>query len=449
MTRVDSSPHERPARKASGGSLRRRLSTLVLRDAARAYGVGVALVLLPQVYLFREWPPWTIRDALHGLSPSSRASFMAAAHVAYGLATAPIVRQLLASERLRWWWALPLPARWWRALHLRHLVLLSAPWLAAIVYGVIPLAVTEGLAGATASGLAFIMLTLAGQIAVVSVADRRAAWVGVVLLAWGLAVAIAVLTPSAVGAGLGASALLLAMRRLGRPMPERRARVRGRAGGPPVLALVRLGWLAARRHDTVALVWGTAVQLGAVALVGLAIVHVGESEPGVAAALRRGLAVVCAAVGTALVLRSVRVLHGDRPLLDTWGIEARHERWARLLLAAAGVLPALLVGSVALPALGPVGRGWPLDLMLSTPWAALGTVRITYALEARRRLHDPRLPRHLLWTGAALVLTGFAGTALALLPWAVLEAWRLPATQRRADRARLRFETAVRDDHRS
>ena len=39
-------------------------SSSELRDALRAYGVGMSLALLPLVYLFREWPPWAIRDDL-------------------------------------------------------------------------------------------------------------------------------------------------------------------------------------------------------------------------------------------------------------------------------------------------------------------------------------------------------------------------------------------------
>jgi hypothetical protein len=163
----------------------------------------------------------------------------------------------------------------------------------------------------------------------------------------------------------------------------------------------------------------------------------------------RGAAVVCATLGAALVLRSARLVHGDRPLMDTWGIEPRHERWARLLLAVAGVLPAVLVGAPLLAWLHPVGRTWLLDLGLAAAWAALGTARIAFTLEADRRLHEPRLPRHLLWLGAALVVVGAAGTLLVLVPWAALEAWRLPAAQRRADAARRRFESARRDDHRS
>lgn len=441
---------ERVSAKGSKAPLRRRLGVLVYRDAARAYGVGVVLVLAPLVYLFREWPPWVIRDTLHELAASERAWVMAIAHAVYGIATAPLVRQLLASERLRWWWALPLSAGWWRALHVRHLVLLDAPWLAAIAYGMTTMAVRDGIIAAITSGVAFGALTIAGQVALVSVADRSPPWWGGAVAAWATTVAIAVLVPGPLALALAGLLLLAATRRLGRPLPEARARARGSAGGPPVVALARVGWLAVRRRDGVALGWGLAVQLLTVTLAGLAIVHVGATEPETTHALLRGLALVAAAVGTALVLRAVRLVDGDRPLMDTWGIEPRHERHARLLLAGCGVLPALLVGSLLLPWLGPVGRAWPLDLAITTAWAGVGMVRVTYELEAgRNRLYDPRLPRQLLWLGLALVLVGFAGTLVVLLPWVALEAWRLPATQRRADRARRRFETARREDHRS
>lgn len=86
---------------------------------------------------------------------------------------------------------------------------------------------------------------------------------------------------------------------------------------------------------------------------------------------------------------------------------------------------------------------------MAVAFAAPATAWLTFALEAARTLHEPRLPRHLLWLGATLALVGAAGTTLALLPLAALASWRLPATQRRADAARRRFETAVRDDHRS
>ena len=453
--------------EASRAPLRRRLGMLVYRDAARAYGVGVALAVLPLVYLFREWPPWAIRDALHGLPAADRAGVLAAAHAVYGLATAPLARQLLASERLRWWWALPLPARWWQALHLRHLVLLDAPWLLAIGYGMAPLLARDGRLSAVTGGLAFVALTLAGQIALVSVADRGSIWRAGGLLAWALAVALAVILPGPLALLLGALALVPAAFRLRQPFPEARARARGFAGGTPVLSLARLGWLAVRRRDGVAIAWGVFVQLALVVLVGLAAIHMDPPviramlaeravvahpvtvEPDAVRALLRGVAVICALVGTAIALRSARILHGDRPLLDTWGIDPRHERNARLLLAVAGVLPAALVGSVLLPWLHPLGRQWPLELAVAVAWAAPATVHLVLTLEADRRLHHPRLPRHLLWLGAALLLVGVAGTTLALLPWAALAALRLPAAQRRADAARLRFETAVRDDHRS
>jgi len=442
-------PTDRPP--ARPAVLRRQLGRLVYRDAAQAYGVGVALVVMPLLYLFREWPPWVIRDTLHGLPPLTRAAVIAGAHATYGLATLPVVRVLIGSERLRPWWSLPLGPRFWPALHLRHLVLLDAPWLLAIAYGVLPLAHRPGGGPlpALAAGLAFALLTLAGQIGLAAVADRRPPWAGAGLIAWAAAAALATLAPAPLALLVGVVAFAPARLRLGTPMPEASARRHGRAGGPAQLALVRLHGLAARRHEPVALSWGLGVQLGAVALVGLGIVHVGASEPAAAAALRRGLAVVAATVGAALGLLSVRALDGDRPQLDTWGIPDAHERRARVLLAAFGVAPALVAGTLVLPWLGPVGRGWVLDGLIATGWAATFTAHLTFARQARGRLHASWLLRHLLWMSLALVLTGAAGTSLVLLPWAGLSAWRLPAAQRRADRARRRYESARRDDHRS
>lgn len=437
------------ARLAPGHArtLGRRLTGLVFRDASRAYGVGVALAVFPLVYLIREWPPWLIRSTLHELPTSQRAGLLAAAHAVYGLATLPVVRRLLASERLRWWWGLPLSASWWRRVHLRHLVLLDAPWLLAIGYGVAPLAGREGALGAVAAAVSFMALTLAFQIATVGSIDRSPlvtmAWIG----GWALAVAAAVWLPSLASAALGLGALLVAARRLGRPMPEPSARRRSAAGGPPVLALARLGALAVRRREPVALAWGLTIELAAVALAALALLRSEAIEDDSLLALLRGLAVICAVVGTMVSHRAVRLLDGDRPLLDSWGIDPRHERWARLLLAGAGVLPAALVGTPLLALLDPLGRTWLLELLVCTAWASVGVVATGFLLEARRNLGQPRLPRTVLRLGAGRILVGIAGSSAALLPWALLDAVRLPSAQRRAERARMRFETARRDDH--
>ncbi|MEM7154450.1 MAG: hypothetical protein AAF799_16505 [Myxococcota bacterium] len=435
--------------RAKLGGLRWRLTALVYRDAAKAYGMGMALVLLPLVYLYREWPPWEIRDALYAASPSVRAWLIAAAHALYGLASAPVVRQLLASERLRWWWALPLSGRWWQAVHVRHLVLLDAPWLVAIAYGATPWAAREDPLTAIAVASTFATMTVAGQIALASATDRPWAWRGLALLAWASGAWIAVLLPTWLGAPLAAAALVPAIVRLRRPLPEARARMRGSAGGHPVLALARLGWLAVRRREPIAMTWGIVMQLSAVALVGLALVHVGSTQFDAVRSLQRGMAVVSAMAGTALVLRAVRIIDGDRPLLDSWGIETRHERWARLLLAATGVLPALVIGSVVLPVLHPVGQWWPMDQAIALSWATVTLVATDYVAEARRQLHEPRFNRLMLRTAVAAVLVVGAGTTLVLVPWAALAAWRLPSVQRRAQTARMRFETTRSDDHRN
>ncbi len=438
-----------PSRAVARDQLRRRLTALVYRDAARAYGVGMAGVILPLVYLFREWPPWEIRAALHDLAPLRRAELLALAHALYGLASLPLVRVLLASERLRWWWTLPLPATWWRALHLRHLLLLNGPWLLAIGYGLVPLVGREGMAEAITSGVAFVAVTLAGQVVLAAVIDRGIGAAAIVLAGWAATVVLAVMSPGAVGAALGGLLLLGVIRRLGTPLPEPRARMRGHSGGHPILALARLGWLAVRRRDAVPIAWGLAVELLAVGLAGLGLVHVGAEEPGVAASMLRGIAVASAALGAGLVLRAIRAVDGDRPLLDTWGLQARDERRAHLLLAALGGLPAAIGGSLVLPWLAVVGRLWPLEAGLAVAWAAIGTTRFAYLEAARRRLDEPRSVRLLLRGALGALLAVTAETGLALVPWALYEAWRLPAAQRQAHRTRQRFETAQRDDHRS
>lgn len=435
------------AAPGSLGPLRRQLSRLVVRDAVNAYWGGAVLVLLPLVYLWREWPPWAIRDALVGLPVMDRAEVMAAAHVAYGLVTAPVVQRLLASERLRWWWALPLSAGWWRGLHVRHLVLLDAPWLLAIAYGVAPRFARGERIEALACAVIFMALTLAGQVALVASTDRRVVVSMAWLSAYAAAVALAVALPLAVGSGVAVLGLGLAVARLGRPMPEVRARLRGLSGGHPVVALARLGWLAASRRDRMVVGWGIMLQLGAVALVDLGIEHVGASEVAAVETLRRGLAVVCAVVGTAVALRAVRIIDGDRAWLDSVGLEPRHERRARLLLAATGVAPAAVAGLVVLAWRSAAAPAWLMDLGLATAWAALGVVTMSYAAEAGRRLHEPRAQRLLLRLGLGMLLAVGVQTTWALVPWAVLDAARLRGLQRRADRARLRFETSRKDDH--
>ncbi|MCH9685649.1 MAG: hypothetical protein K0V04_29730 [Deltaproteobacteria bacterium] len=147
--------------------------------------------------------------------------------------------------------------------------------------------------------------------------------------------------------------------------------------------------------------------------------------------------------------RAVRIVDGDRSLLDTWGIDLNHERGARLLLAVVGVAPAaagvvivsLVTGGQALP--------WSLDLTVATVWAAIGTVGNDFAMQARRTPHGTRFPRRVLRLALTVVLVVGSGTVLVLLPWTIIEALRLPGLHRRAERARLRFETSTPDDHRT
>lgn len=423
-------------------ALGRTLTRLVYREAADRYGAGFALVVIPLVYLFREWPPWEIRDTIAALAPMSRAGLLSVAHLAYLLATAPLVRSLLASPRLRWWWSLPLSRGFWRAIHLRHLLLLNLPWLLAIAYGGTSVAEREGTVAAASSVVAFAGLDLAAQIAVVVTSDRGAGSRLAVALGLAIAVAVAVAIPGLAAGVLGLAALAAMLRRCGTPMPEPRTARRGRAGGDPVVALVRWRWLAARRAAPAVLLWGGLVQLGIVGLLTLGLHHVGHTEPEVARALVRGGAVLCAAVGASLLRVATRHSHFDEPHLTTWGTTAQQQRRASVALALAGALVAWPIGALVLPSAAAVGAAWLVELPIAALWAAFEVATATYRAQGRGELARPILLRTMLVTGLAMVLVGAASTVAILLPWLGVRAWRLPRAQRRAADRAARHERA-------
>src|SRR5690606_2054947 len=119
--------------------VRERLTGLVYRDAAAAYWAGLAIVLMPMIYLLQAWPPPAIRAAIRELERWPQIELLVAVYAGYLFATHGLVRVLLASTRLAWWRQLPLSTNWWRLLHLRHLLLLDALYLLVVGYGLEPL----------------------------------------------------------------------------------------------------------------------------------------------------------------------------------------------------------------------------------------------------------------------------------------------------------------------
>lgn len=111
-----------------------RLSRLVWRDAASRYWVGVVLACMPAVYLWREWPPWVVRETLWQAGPLPLLGIA----VAYVLLTLGPTRQMVASERLSLWRQCPISPNRWRVFHGVHLMLLHAPAVVALGYGLMP-----------------------------------------------------------------------------------------------------------------------------------------------------------------------------------------------------------------------------------------------------------------------------------------------------------------------
>lgn len=429
------------ARRTRG--LRARLGTLVLRDALATYGVGLGLALMTLVYMWIAWPPPKIRQTLMDAAPAVRMRWFAGAHALYLISTHGITRQLLASARLEWWRQLPLPGSWWRGLHLRHLLLLHGPWFVMIAYAVAP-AVRLRPLPALVAALGYAVLVPAAAIAMVALSDRsRLAAPAVGLLA--AALSAAGVWSSLVLTLVSAPLLGLGVWRLGRPLPQVRAsRVRLPLRLGPSLTLARAHLLGAWRRAPMAIAWVFAVHAIAIGLLAMAIE---QQSPERARELQRGLAVIVAASSWIALVRGLRALAPDRGQLRSWPISPRLERRARLAVVALVAAPALLAGAPLLARAGEVGRWWALDLGLALTWAALVACAASFIDELRGTTFDPHTGRNSLKLGAALVLVTLTHTTLLLLPWALIEALRIPRLQARARAKLARIEREVHDDH--
>ncbi len=425
-------------------SLRRRLSLLVYREAANRTQIGIALAMMPLIYVLVIWPPPAIRAALIELEPLARAQWLLAAHAIYLFATHGVTQRVIASARLAWWWQLPLSPSWWRTLHLRHLLLLHSAWLAIIVYALIPRASGGEWAAAILIGVGHAGWMLAAVVGLVAWIDRR--WPVRVLL--GLAVALvagaAVWAPAWAIAAAGLGAATLAIRRLGRPMPERSSRSLGLGlRGGSRLALARTILLAGLRRESVAVVGSFVLQAILLVLVGFAIAQVGER----ARPLQRGVAVVIAVVEAGLLTRGLRTLAADRALMRSWGIASEVELAARILAVLLAGLPVLVGGQLVLSLVGPVGHAWALDHGVALVWASVGGASASFSDEIHDAIQKPRLGRTFLRVIAGAILVSIAESVLVLLAWTGLEVLRLPSSQARAERVRARREATIHDDH--
>jgi hypothetical protein len=416
--------------------LRRRLFVLVYRDAARVHGMGVAAVLLPFVYLWREWPPWLVRSSIMAMPAATQAAFVLLAILAYVRLTRSPVRTLLASQRLSIWRTLPLTRGFWRRTHALHLVLLDVPWLGVIAYAVAPRATTPAvLAWISAAGL-----TIALQVSTVAFADRPRVRLGLAAALVAVTCAVWLSRSAELAATLGASLFVLAYLRLADPFPEPRARslrVRPWLGGPgrAWTRLLLVAWL--RRHP-LALAGTVVGQLMGVAGVVLAERRVGTIDPQGVLLLSRFVAVLGAWLGASALLQAVRALDRDRGWLDALPLPRRAEQAARIGVALVGAAPTWLGLVLVSPA--------PLEAIVAALWAATAMASLVAGRERARALHDRLVERIVGSVAAALALALAVGHTAVLLPWA---AWSMLRADRRlhdAASVRARFETPRTDD---
>jgi len=373
------------------------MTRLLLVEALRRYGAGLALVLLAGGWLWRSLPPWVLRDGWWALSvPAQLASLFAGVLVYLGL-TAPVVRLLLRSDRLEYWRQFAIAPAQWRTLQRGQLLIVHTPAAITVAYLLAP--------GGPALCIAGLGLSL------------------VVMLGSGRAVA-----------------------QLGdRPHRSRRRHVppRGR-----VITLARLSMLALRRQQSMHLRAVVAGQLGLLGFAALGVSHVAAVEPQAGPPLLRTLAIVAAITASSAVVVAVRALDRDRWFLDTFTISPGPELSARVLLGVFVGLPTLFgSGLAALP----LGLHWGLaGLALGITaalWGAAFGARIAAAAEARRDLHRPRPAVFVLRFVYGLALVHTVGP-LALGTAALVEAALARRALVRAATTRARFETTtVEDDH--
>ena len=424
--------------RTSTYGLRRRLFSLVYRDAARLHGMGVAVVVLPLVYLWREWPPWAIRSAIEALPAATQAGVVLVAIAGYARLTAAPVRTLLASQRLQLWRTLPLSRGFWRRTHGLHLLLLDAPWLGVIAYAVALRPTTP----AVLAWISAVGLTIALQVSAIAYVDRPRARIGVHALAIGLSLATWLSRSAELAGAVGLVMATLSYLRLADPFAEPPAaarRILGRLAGP-ARAWARLLFVAWLRRAPLFFAGTILGQILGVAAVVLADRHVGAIDPDGVLALARFVAVLGGWVGASALLQSVRAIDRDRAWLDALPLTRRAEHRARLHVAILGGAPTWVLLAVLSPA--------PLEALAAAAWAAAAMADLVAGRERARTLHDRLVERIVLAVAVALAAALATGHTAALLPWA---AWSAARAYRRLDEAadvRARFETPREgDDH--
>ncbi len=375
-----------------------QLSRLVWRDAAARHWASLAVVAAPAIYLWREWPPPAIRDALWHLSRPGQLLAALLVLGGYALLTWGPSRQLVASERLVYWRHLPISPLRWRAMHGIHLALLHTPGFLGARYLLEPL----------------------GSV-------------------WS----------SAVTVGVALGVLGPIVHRLGHPLtePRRRASRWPSPGSIRWLALARLLALALvrRRPLAAAAIFGGGLLLAG--LGGVAVDHLMAAGDPDAVRTARGFAAVMAALASLSIWHSSPLIGREHWVLDTWGVTEHDESRAFVALAAGFVTGPGVVLAIATRGLSAADMATVLGsavLVLAT--AAWFTASVDAAAVAGRCLTKRRASRLLVGLGG-LVFIAVAAPVVLLIAGG-LARHRAGRTLRAARRARRRFELeGNHDDH--
>ncbi len=440
-------------------SFERLVTRLVYRDAAKTYGVLVVSLSFVALWLEKAWPPREIRSTLVHADPWLRGALLGAVLGAYLVATGPVVRILIASERLNYLRHLPVSRARWRRLQGIHLLAVNGPALAVVMYGLA--APGDQLLGDRwLCGIAWISLMLTTQLHAVIVATASHRIIGLVAA---LAVAFLLAAGSEfVGAQplwrSGGLVLVLASsvylwRKLGTPPAEPDGRVwrwpwpRKSRCKSPWLALLSLDLRALLRRAPQRLRRRLLLQIAALTITAAALVAAARvGMPGDPWIMRVMLGLGCLA-GASSVLVAHRLVDRDRWYLDALPIDEWAQLVARLIVGLIGTAPTVLGVFVVVVFIGgvPVVAS-SIEIAALALLAVALTIWSGFRAEAKRRLHERASGGPAFGILLALVFLQLTDSGLALLPIAALV---LVAAKRQvgpANQARRRLETSRRDD---
>lgn len=418
------------------------LTSHVLGAVQRRQAIAVATVLALAAWLIRVWPPGELRAMAWAGEPEGRAVVLTGVAALWVRGTRGFALRLVVADDVRSLRALPIAPSRWRVVLSIHLMVVDAPVIGAVVFGVAPMIGHAPVTAATWC-LAVTAGFLAVRVAQCVAAGGKPIIRGVLALAaTGTSVVIVTLSSPSLAIAMTLVFAATAVARLGHAFAEPRATrawsLPWRRGAPAV-ALARLYLEVTRRTDARFVVLATLGQSLAAGLAALAVVRVDLIDPAGARGALVVFSMAAASLATWAALRTERIIARDRAALDPWIATSTIDFVGRMLAATIHTLPLVIATVIAwlatMHARGPLAITFAVAI---AAWSVAATMAIAVPGVAHDGLHDPRAAAVLtraLVVGTTTVLFGpavpftIAATELAI-------AWsRSP----NADRRRRRF----------